>query len=232
VSLPAPTVRYEDAIEQLDVRGRRAVWSPDYGYAVVEPEVAELAEAAARDLAAAAGLTWVDRPVEFTDPVRVWLATGAADLWEELERGMWPERADDFDPVTQFALRASEDITVPRFARFSRLRTRLEQEVYELFRDVDVVLSPATAIPAPNATFPPPNEIAGQTVNPAMAVPFTMVGNLCWNPGVSVPAGTTAAGLPVGLQVMGRRHEDEVVLRLARLFEQARPWPRHAPGWG
>jgi aspartyl-tRNA(Asn)/glutamyl-tRNA(Gln) amidotransferase subunit A len=35
--------------------------------------------------------------------------------------------------------------------------------------------------------------------------------------------------LPVGLQIMGRRHADEVVLRLARLFEEAQPWPRHAP---
>ena len=47
-------------------------------------------------------------------------------------------------------------------------------------------------------------------------VPFTMLANLCWNPAVSVPAGLTAAGLPTGLQIVGRRHADEVVLRLAR----------------
>jgi aspartyl-tRNA(Asn)/glutamyl-tRNA(Gln) amidotransferase subunit A len=57
-----------------------------------------------------------------------------------------------------------------------------------------------------------------------------MVANLCWNPAVSVPAGLTAAGLPVGLQIMGRRHADDVVLRLARIFEQARPWPLRPPG--
>ena len=62
-----------------------------------------------------------------------------------------------------------------------------------------------------------------------MATPFTMLANLCWNPAVSVPAGTTRAGLPVGLQIMARRHADDVVLRLARIFEEARPWPRTAP---
>jgi aspartyl-tRNA(Asn)/glutamyl-tRNA(Gln) amidotransferase subunit A len=62
-----------------------------------------------------------------------------------------------------------------------------------------------------------------------MNVPFTMLANLSWNPACSVPAGTNSEGLPVGLQIMGRRHEDHVVLRLARLLEQARPWPRHAP---
>jgi aspartyl-tRNA(Asn)/glutamyl-tRNA(Gln) amidotransferase subunit A len=56
-----------------------------------------------------------------------------------------------------------------------------------------------------------------------------MLANLCWNPAVSVPAGLTADGLPVGLQVMVRRHADEVALRLARVLEEARPWPRHAP---
>ena len=46
---------------------------------------------------------------------------------------------------------------------------------------------------------------------------------------ISVPAGVTSDGLPVGLQIMARRHRDEVPLRLARIFEQTQPWPRFAP---
>jgi aspartyl-tRNA(Asn)/glutamyl-tRNA(Gln) amidotransferase subunit A len=76
-----------------------------------------------------------------------------------------------------------------------------------------------------------PTEIDGREVAPGMAVPFTMLANLCWNPALSVPAGTTSEGLPVGVQVIGRRHADDVVLRLGRIFEQARPWPRFAPGY-
>ena len=74
-----------------------------------------------------------------------------------------------------------------------------------------------------------PLVIDGREVAPGMAVPFTMLANLCWNPAVSVPAGLTSEGLPVGLQVVGRRHADEVVLRLARVLEEARPWSRLAP---
>jgi aspartyl-tRNA(Asn)/glutamyl-tRNA(Gln) amidotransferase subunit A len=55
-----------------------------------------------------------------------------------------------------------------------------------------------------------------------------MLANLCWNPAVSVPAGPTAEGLPVGLQIVAARHHDEIPLRLARIWEQTRPWPRHA----
>lgn len=65
----------------------------------------------------------------------------------------------------------------------------------------------------------------------AGVVPFTMLANICWNPAISIPAGLTRAGLPVGLQVTTRRHADELVLRLARISEQQNPWPRTAPGW-
>jgi aspartyl-tRNA(Asn)/glutamyl-tRNA(Gln) amidotransferase subunit A len=230
-TLPPPTVRYEQAIEELDVSGLRAVWSPDMGFAVVEPEVGATAEDAAMALVDAAGLKLVDRPLAFTDPIKVWLSAGAVDLWQDLEKGMWPERRDDFDSFVRYGLASSEDITVAHFARFMKWRERLEAEVAEVYQDVDVVLSPATAVPAFGAAGPLPTEIAGETVFPGMVVPFTMIGNLCWNPAVSVPAGVTADGLPVGLQVMTRRHADELVLRLARLFEQARPWPRLAPGY-
>ncbi len=62
-----------------------------------------------------------------------------------------------------------------------------------------------------------------------MSTPFAMIANLGWNPACSVPAGLNREDLPVGLHINGRRHEDDVVLRLARVFELAQPWPRHAP---
>jgi aspartyl-tRNA(Asn)/glutamyl-tRNA(Gln) amidotransferase subunit A len=98
-----------------------------------------------------------------------------------------------------------------------------------LFADLDVLLLPTAAVVGFAAEGPPPTVIDGVEVNPAMSVPFTMLANLCWNPAISVPAGCNSEGLPVGLQVVARRHHDQVPLRLARLLEQARPWPRHAP---
>jgi aspartyl-tRNA(Asn)/glutamyl-tRNA(Gln) amidotransferase subunit A len=228
-SAPAPSLSYERAAETLDVAGLRAAWSEDLGFAVVEPEVAALARQAAQALVAAAGLQLVELPVRLTDPVRTWLACGAADLWTDLEPGMYPERADELEPLTRAILELTSGITVPRFAEALGWRLRLEQEVAALFRQVDVLLTPATAVAAFAAEGPMPTEIAGRPVEPAMAVPFTMLSNLCWNPAASVPAGLTASGLPVGLQIACRRHCDEVVLRLARIYEQARPWPRHAP---
>jgi aspartyl-tRNA(Asn)/glutamyl-tRNA(Gln) amidotransferase subunit A len=48
---------------------------------------------------------------------------------------------------------------------------------------------------------------------------------------VSIPAGFTRDGRPVGLQVTTRRHRDDLALRLARIAEEQNPWPRTAPGW-
>ena len=230
-SLPAPAVRYEDAIESLDVRGLRAAWSLDLGFAVVDPEVAELCQSAADALVEAAGLELVARPFKVDNAMRTWLSAGAVDMWLDLEPGMWPERKADFTGLVRAGLGRSESWTIPRFARALRYRRALEETVADLFRDVDVLLLPTTAVPAFAAAGPMPMEIDGRDASHCGPVPFTMLANLCWNPAVSVPAGLTSDGLPTGLQIVGRRHADEVVLRLARLYEQAHPWPRFAPSY-
>jgi aspartyl-tRNA(Asn)/glutamyl-tRNA(Gln) amidotransferase subunit A len=229
VSLPASGICYEQAIEQLDVAGLRAAWSPDLGFALVDPEVAGVAEAAALDLARAAELKLVDRPIHLTDPVRTWLSQGVLDMWNDIEPDMWPARADELDVAARRALSLTEETTAPRAARIWMRRGQLERELAAVYEDIDVLLTPTTAVVAFAAEGPMPSRINGEKVHPAMNVPFTMLGNLCWNPAISVPAGLSADGLPIGLQIMGRRHADEVVLRLARLFEQARPWPTLAP---
>ena len=230
-SLPHPGVVYEQLAETLDVSGLRIGWSPDLGYAAVEPEVAAVAEEAARALVAAAGATWSPVTVRLTDPVRVWLGAGSLDLYQDLERGMWPDRGGELHAVNRYNLTHCDLLTPAQVARVWMRRRRLEQEVAELHAEVDVLLTPATAVPPFAAEGPIPEVIAGQSVFPAMAVPFTMVANLCWNPAASVPAGLTSAGLPVGLQIQARRHADEIVLRMARLLELARPWPS-LPGGG
>lgn len=236
-SLPPPLVRYEDAIDDLDVSGLRIGWSTDLGFAVVDPEVADLTHAAAEVIARAAGVPLVDYDVRLTDPVVTWLTAGGFSLWLEIdEREHYPERLGDLTPFVRMSLEATYDRPIRTMVKPFRRRLQLEAEVADIYRDVDVLITPAAAVPAFAAEGPSPTTIAGEDLTErfglaagAMSVPFTMVANLCWNPAVSVPAGLNSEGLPVGVQIMGRRHADDVVLRLARLLEQAQPWPRHAP---
>ncbi|MBV8161237.1 MAG: amidase [Acidimicrobiia bacterium] len=228
-SLPASGIRFERAIEELDVTGLRAAWSPDMGYAVVVPEVADIARAAAEALCASASLEVVERPFRPTSPMRTWLAAGAADMWMGIEDGMWPSCADELTGLVRASLRRTQEWTLPRYARALRHRQRLEEEVADLFADVDVLLTPTTAMAAFAAEGPLPMEIDGQDASHAGPAPFTMLANVCWNPAISVPAGLTSDGLPVGLQITAQRHADGVALRLARILEQTRPWARLAP---
>jgi aspartyl-tRNA(Asn)/glutamyl-tRNA(Gln) amidotransferase subunit A len=238
VSLPPPSVRYEDAIEQLDVGGLRIGWSGDLGFAVVDPEVLDLTRAAAETIAGQAGVDLIDQRVQLTDPVRTWLTAGALTLWLDIdEKQHYPDRLDDLTPYVKYSLEGSFDRPARTLAAGLRRRLQLDADAAAIFDEVDVLITPTTAIPAFAAAGPSPTSIAGEDLDErfgrlaagAMSVPFTMLANLCWNPACSVPAGLSADGLPVGVQIIGRRHADEVVLRLARLLESARPWPRHAP---
>ncbi|MGZ4707679.1 MAG: amidase [Acidimicrobiales bacterium] len=236
-SLPAAAGSYEHAIDTLDVSGLRIGWSSDLGFAVVDPEVEHLTRHAAGLLAAEVGVELVEVDVHLTDPVATWLSAGTLSLWLGVAgTDAYPGRLGDLTPTVSRGLEATAERPVPTLVRPALRRKQLEAEVAAVFGDVDVLLTPTTAVPAFAAAGPPPATIAGVDMRErfgdawgAMNVPFTMLANLCWNPACSVPAGLSAAGLPIGLQIMGRRHADDVVLRLARLLELAHPWPRHAP---
>jgi aspartyl-tRNA(Asn)/glutamyl-tRNA(Gln) amidotransferase subunit A len=58
-----------------------------------------------------------------------------------------------------------------------------------------------------------------------------MLANLCWLPAISVPAGLSASGFPVGLQIVCPRWRDDIALRLGRILELAQPWPHRAPAY-
>lgn len=221
--LPAPTVRYETAAETLPTRGLRVRWSEDQGgVAVAEDEVATVARTALERLADAAELVADAEPVSFTAVFGTYLSVGNLDPWLALEPGDWPGRADELEPFTVEALRRTEHYPLPRWVRAHRRRADLMVELAAVLSEVDVLATPTTAVPAFPADDPSLEVVAAAT-------PYTMLANLCGVPAVSLPAGTTAAGLPVGLQLIGRPHQEEVLLRLGRVWELTSPWPRLAP---
>lgn len=230
-SLPAPGFSYEEAIESLDLRGMRCMWSVDLGYAAVDPQVREICSRTAAQLIRAAELDERETTLDLSDLFHAWSNSSAIDVWLHLEKGDWPDRAQDFGGNIRRSFEATQKIMLPWYAKVLRSRTALEASTAAIFKDIDILITPTTAIPAHVAEGPPPSEIDGREIHPAMAVPYTMLANLCWNPAISVPAGITREGLPIGLQIMTRRHSDDIALRLARIAEQTFAWPRLAPGY-
>jgi aspartyl-tRNA(Asn)/glutamyl-tRNA(Gln) amidotransferase subunit A len=100
--------------------------------------------------------------------------------------------------------------------------------VAEVFDEVDFIIcatNPDVAFPA-EVTFN--LRVGDQSVGPDNNGALTIPANIVGNPAISIPAGTVD-GLPVGLQVIGRHHEDALLLDLARVLERERPWPLVAP---
>jgi aspartyl-tRNA(Asn)/glutamyl-tRNA(Gln) amidotransferase subunit A len=97
-----------------------------------------------------------------------------------------------------------------------------------LFDEVDFVISatnPDVAFPAEVALN---LEVGGRAVGPENNGALTIPANIVGNPAISIPAGVVD-GLPAGMQVMGRHHDDPLLLDLALVAERERPWPLVAP---
>jgi aspartyl-tRNA(Asn)/glutamyl-tRNA(Gln) amidotransferase subunit A len=110
----------------------------------------------------------------------------------------------------------------------ARSRDKLAAQLAMLFTECDLLLTPTVAV-APFPIGEAPRVIAGKPAEPIDWIPFTYPFNLTGNPAASLPCGQTAAGLPVGLQIVGPRHSDGLVLNLCAQFETARPWSHRKP---
>lgn len=232
MTLPATTACYEKLMESLDVAGMKAVWSVDLGFAPVEPEVAAVCERAARALVEAAGLELVADRFECTNAYVAWNALAAVRLRQQFEyRGFLPDRLDDISPgprrfIERYAYREPDRLT-----EYRETVMRVEQELAAFFAGADVLLTPTACCVPYAAEGPLPEIIAGMDASETNGEPFTALGSVGWNPSISVPAGVSADGLPIGLLINVRRHRDDIALRLARISEQINPWPRRAPGY-
>jgi aspartyl-tRNA(Asn)/glutamyl-tRNA(Gln) amidotransferase subunit A len=227
-SLPAPAISYAAAAEELDVGGLRTAWSADLGFVITDPEVVTITRSAGDTLVDAAGLIDTGIDVQIDDFIRIYAFMESADQFVDVPPG-WEDRLDELDPLVVGGWRRNKDVTLPQFAQVERARRGLELQVAELFEQVDVLITPTNPCPPFAADGPMPTEIGGKRCHAGTAALLTMFANVANLPAITVPAGLTDDGLPVGLMITAARHREDVCLRLARLFEQASPWPLHAP---
>ena len=137
------------------------------------------------------------------------------------------EHLKDFGPATRISLRAGRYFSANDYVHAQRMRTRAMMIFGEILEKVDAVLTPSTAVTAPK--IPKGGEVCGwsdlSTVTEVMR--FVFPGNLTGLPAVSFPVGYDDAGLPVGMQAMGRPWEESLLLRLAGAAEDA--WEKKRP---
>src|SRR5215471_5339504 len=110
------------------------------------------------------------------------------------------------------------------------LRTRQWQRVREFLTTRDLMITPTSATPPFPIEEPHPVEINGKPVGRMLQRSYlTYAFSVLGLPAISIPCGFTRRGLPVGLQIVGRRRGEAAVLRAAAAFEAAQPWAAHVP---
>lgn len=230
MALPQAEGIFEAAAQLLDVSGLAAAWSPDLGFAAVETEVKEVAEAAAHVLARAAGLEMRDTRPRFTQPAPIIFHIEFPRWIHDLTRqGIWPAKRDQLSRAAVWAAEYGLTIDFDQFRDAELRLVQVRQELGDFFEHHDVLLTPTVACRPYAADGEYPTEVEGHDITEQTIEPFTQLSTLGWLPSITVPAGFSRDGLPIGLQIVGRLHRDDVVLRLARVLEEAQPWPLVAP---
>ncbi|MFX1444705.1 MAG: amidase [Promethearchaeota archaeon] len=97
------------------------------------------------------------------------------------------------------------------------------------FDNFDILITPSTAVPAFGLGMMFPPTIAGKGVSPVAWMSYTYPFNMTGNPAASIPCGWSSEGLPIGMQIIGRRFDDLTVLQVSKAFEDKAPWQDKKP---
>jgi aspartyl-tRNA(Asn)/glutamyl-tRNA(Gln) amidotransferase subunit A len=211
------------------IAGLRVAWSPDLGYAAVDPEVARITAGAARRFAADLGCIVEEADPGFPDPVGAELILFYVGVQSNVA-DLPAERYALLDP--DFARAIEEEgagVSALDYVRANSVRQSVAEVLRRFFTRYDLLLTPTIAVPPFRAGEEGPREVAGKAVGRLGWTPFTYPFNLSGNPALTVPAGFTESGLPVGLQIVGRRFDEATVLRAGAAFEVAQPWAHLRP---
>jgi amidase len=229
ISYEVDAAAFLAAVKAPSVRGWRIAWTPDLGgLATIDEQVRAAFEGAVRVFRSAGARMEAACP-DMTDvPEVVRLSRGLlmvarhADKLPEHRAVLQPGLVENTEQG--LALRARD------VARGELLRTTLWQRVRAFLADRDLWITPTMAVPAFPVEDPYAMEVNGQRVGTLMQRSYlTYAFSVLGLPAISIPCGFTGAGLPVGLQIVGKRRGEAAVLQAAAAFEAAHPWAHRVP---
>jgi Asp-tRNA(Asn)/Glu-tRNA(Gln) amidotransferase A subunit family amidase len=223
-ALPIPAGDLPAAVEAADVSGLRVAHSVDLGFAPVEQDV-RAAFAHAIEALGAAGWDLTAAAPPPTPPIEMWNTIAVAEGFasEGALLGEWAARMS-FD--TADLVRAGENVSAREYLDAQDERARYTREWLEFFGRFDLLLTPAMQLTAFPVGILSPGSIDGEPIDPFFDdwCTFCAPANLTGQPAASVPIGFGDGGLPVGLQIVGRRFEEAAVLAAAASVERVLPW--------
>jgi amidase len=228
IALQKPGAHFRQPLDR-DFHGVRVAWSRTASGLPVDPEVTAVLEQA-RPVLEAIGCIVEEAEPDFTgadEAFRVWRAWGYEQKLGELA----DTHRDRLKETILWEIERGRALTGPQIGRAERLRTALYHRMRRFMQTYEFLALPVVQVPPFPIEQPYVTEINGvpmETYIDWMRSCYYV--SITGFPAISVPAGFTRDGLPVGLQLVGRHHNDFGVLQLAHAFEQATGhWRRRPP---
>lgn len=221
---------------ESSVNGLRVGYAPEFDVFTIDADVRERTDAAVtvlETLGARVELTRVGMPASREALTDLWLQQAAvlnASLADQLRAEGVDLLADEDSLTPEFAasIRSGCQLTAVAYRRGDVLRTKVFDALQAFFERYDVLVTATTAVAGvandPHGITYGPRQIAGVAVDRVIGWVLTHPINFAGHPAASLPAGTTAEGLPVGMQVVAPRFRDDRVLAVSAAYERARPW--------
>lgn len=225
----APQDYVAAATQERDLSALRVAYSTDMGFAPVDPDVRR-AFAGAVERIASFGCRLVEAFPDTGNPMALWnrlaCTEGYASEGPLLER--WESQMSE---GTADIIRAGRDLAGWEYVDALHTRAAYTRAWSEFFARYDLLISPCMQLTAFGVDVLAPASIDGRQLDPFFDDWCSLVlpANVTGQPAISVPMGFGDDGLPVGLQIMGRRFDDAGVLAFAAAYERVAPWESHGP---
>jgi amidase/aspartyl-tRNA(Asn)/glutamyl-tRNA(Gln) amidotransferase subunit A len=235
-SLDVPAFDFTKATRR-SIKGLRIAYSPNFDVFPIDSRVSEIVARAVRVF---------EEEGAQVEEVKVGInhsQQALSDLWcrlyallnlhafKDLKRAgidLLGDHRDDFPPEFLHWAEEGQRMTALDYYRDQGVRTEIYHSIQKVFNSYDLLITPTLAcLPVDNASDGNtlgPSSINGEAVDPLIGWCLTYFLNFTGHPAASIPAGMTEEGLPVGMQIIGRRYSDIDVLAASAAFERLRPW--------
>jgi amidase len=227
ISLDTPGTEFDRPLER-DFRGVRVAWSRNLGGLPVDPRTTAVLESQ-RLVFADLGIDLVDDEPDLSDADEIFEVFRAWN-YESAYGELLDTRRNNLKDTVIWNIEQGRALRGPDLGRVARLRSNLFRRVDRFFRDFEFLLAPVSQLPPFPAITPYPTEVAGVPMSSYLEWMRSCSRiTVTAHPAISVPAGFTSEGLPVGLQIVGLARDDWGVLQLANAFEAATSHWRRRP---
>lgn len=229
-------------VSDINLHGLRIAYTPDMGGFPVEKEVADVVKKSLDHFTRAGAIVEevkIKLPVSPLELSNLWVRLMALlyrdgfSGFKEMGYDLLGEHQSAITPIFMKSLLAVNSQSALNSREDQRIRSQVYDAITDAFKGFDFMLSPTLAISPvkniPNGQTNVPTHINGVEIEPAIGWCLTFLINFTGHPAASIPCGFTTSQLPVGLQIIGKRHADHEVLALSKAFEKLSPWEQSYP---